>query len=1341
MIFFRKFVFSIVVIMFQLMFLSEMSIGADLDIPGHFNGCFVESPYSTPSHPIFLYRTNNGFVVFEKGKVTYQRIKAIEKKADPLLVDKFIPGKIEVSNTVLTFNENDSNCDLIGKGKLPYNVNYFLSNLPGGKRECDVYASIIMKNVIKGIDVKYYLVGGKLKYDVIVKEKGELNNLKINISGDETLEVVSKKKFKLNNFGFPIEDRISHSYQLIDGDTVDIDVNFEVAANEIKFKAEDFDTNYEMIIDPSLSFSTFVGGSDADYEYTGGISKDAAGNIVVTGRTYSVNFPTTAGVIQINSGGDLDCIVFKLNSTGSALLFCTYIGGSNVDAGYTSLVDQSNGNIFIGGTTGSFNFPVSIGSYQSTYGGSLYDGFVVKLNSNGNVLVKSTFVGVSVQDLIASICFDNTGGIVFVGQTTDNFISTGTGYQNAFGGGPWDVFVGKISNSLTTLSSTTMIGGAGDDHCHSVKVDAIGNIYIMGMTSGSFPVTSGSYSTIYKGGVWDTYCAKFNTNLSQLIFSTYVGSTGNDWVWNSMDIDNSGNMYVTGYTNGANFPTTPGVIQTNYGGGSFDAFVYKLNSLGNSLIYSTYFGANGDDEGWGIALDNNSPIITGCFQGGMQTTPCSYSSLNNGQKDAFVLKLNSNFSSIEYDSYFGGSTNDQGYNVLLDGSDIIIAGSTYSSDFPVTSGCYDSTSNGADDFFVLKLSTASSGALPNAQFSTQSFGCVGKVFNFNNSSMLGVNYSWDFGDGITSTLFQPTHSYNSNGSYSVMLIVENCYGKDTAYQTIQINSIPSPTFTYQDDCNGILFFNADSSALSYNWNFGGLGVSNLDSVNFNFGTVDSATVTLIVSNGAGCSDTLSKLIYLQKKAVASFTATVLPCTYEIFIDPDTTNSTTYNWNVGGSLSQNAGQNFNVTITSIGDVNIELIVGSGGCKDTLIKTVHLDSLPSAQFSVFQTCINPVQFVNNSSFYNNLMWYFGDGDSSNLINPNHQYLQSGSYDVTIIVNDQNGCKDTITKNVNAFNPPIASFSTLNVLCSKDIQLFVDSLSAGNYQWNFNGNQFSNLGQDFIYSFDSAGVYNIELVVDSGGCSDTMSKVIIIDSIPDAKFAVDNDCSNPIQLTNLSSSYNSIKWSFGDNDSSSFDNPTHQYLEDGIYNVSLIVMDSIGCSDTLNIEVNAHSKQVVDLVSVLDSCSGKYRFFVEPDNLANSYLWEFGDGLTSTNVNPEHIYSSLGIFNPLVIINPNAVCSDTISTVLDVTVSENNIPYLPNCFTPNNDGKNDYFEIEGNSFCEYDYYSVYSRWGQLLFKSKSLFEKWDGKKDGFDLPEGIYVIIFEGKKSFISFVTILR
>jgi gliding motility-associated-like protein len=371
----------------------------------------------------------------------------------------------------------------------------------------------------------------------------------------------------------------------------------------------------------------------------------------------------------------------------------------------------------------------------------------------------------------------------------------------------------------------------------------------------------------------------------------------------------------------------------------------------------------------------------------------------------------------------------------------------------------------------------------------------------------------------------------------------------------------------------------------------------------------------------------------------------------------------------------------------------------------------------------------------------MWYFGDGDSSNLINPNHQYLQSGSYDVTIIVNDQNGCKDTITKNVNAFNPPIASFSTLNVLCSKDIQLFVDSLSAGNYQWNFNGNQFSNLGQDFIYSFDSAGVYNIELVVDSGGCSDTMSKVIIIDSIPDAKFAVDNDCSNPIQLTNLSSSYNSIKWSFGDNDSSSFDNPTHQYLEDGIYNVSLIVMDSIGCSDTLNIEVNAHSKQVVDLVSVLDSCSGKYRFFVEPDNLANSYLWEFGDGLTSTNVNPEHIYSSLGIFNPLVIINPNAVCSDTISTVLDVTVSENNIPYLPNCFTPNNDGKNDYFEIEGNSFCEYDYYSVYSRWGQLLFKSKSLFEKWDGKKDGFDLPEGIYVIIFEGKKSFISFVTILR
>jgi len=1496
MVFARKFAFSLLVILFQLIFFSKISRGADMGISGHLLGGFVESPLSTEKDPIFLYRTSNGFVVFEKGKVTYQRVKVVEKKADPLLPFTFNPEKLEISNTVLFFNDVDPRCSLIGIEELPYNVNYFLSNITEGHKECEVYTSIIMKNVNTGIDVKYYFNDGKLKYDVIVNKGGNLADFGIKVIGDEIIDNVNKKSFRLNNYGFPIEDKISHSYQRINGKNVDVDVNFEIRSNEIKFSAENFNPHYALVIDPALNFSTYVGGSADDFEYTGGISKDASGNIVVTGRTLSMNFPTTAGVIQINSNGNLDCIVFKLNSTGTSMLFCTYVGGSNVDAGYTSLIDQSNGDIFIGGTTASPNFPITSGVYQNIYGGNLFDGFVLKLNSTGNTLFKSTFVGNGVQDLIASICFDNSGGIVFVGQTTGNFISTGTGYQNGYGGGPWDVFVGKINNSLSNVSATTMIGGNGDDHCHAVKVDASGNVYIAGMTSGSFPTTSGSYSTSYHGGVWDNYCAKFNSSLSQLLFSTYVGSSGNDWMWNSMEIDNSGNMYVTGYTNGVNFPTTPGVIQPSYGGGFFDAFIYKLNNLGNTLIYSTYFGGVGDDEGWGITLDNNYPLITGCFQMNMITTPCSFSTTNNGAKDAFVLKLNPSFNSIEYDSYFGGSNDEQGYNILIDGSDFVIAGATYSSDFPVTPGCFDGTSNGLNDFFVLKASTSSNGILPIAQFTTNSNGCIGTVFNFNNTSTSGVNYYWDFGDATSSTAFQPSHSYIQIGSYNVMLIVENCSGKDTVYQTIHIDPVPSPSFSYQDSCNGGLILVADSTASSYSWNFGGLGVSNLDSVYFNFGTSDSAIITLVTANSSGCSDTLSKLIYFQKKAVASFTTSVLPCTYEIVIDPDTTNSLIYNWNVGGVALQNSGQVFNVISNSIGSINIDLVVGSGGCKDSLSKSIILDSLPSAQFNVSQTCVNPVQFVNNSSFYNHLVWYFGDGDSSSLVSPNHHYFQNGSYDVTIIVSDLNGCNDTLMKTVNAFNPPTASFSTTSLLCSKSVQLLVDSLGQGIYQWNINGSQFSNLGQDFVFDFDSVGVFNIELIVDSAGCTDTLNKVvtidsipeasfsfitgcdtivdftnssidnvitywdfgdgnsssqinpshyyvndsvytvtliienakgckdtlvqnisyhhppvasflshvppctneisftvdslggtmykwdiggillinngqdfsvnlnsfgyidvvlvvdsagctdtlqesIFVDSIPEAKFVIDKDCGNPIQFTNLSSGFDQVSWNFDDNDSSLANNPTHLFLNNGAYNVSLTVADSNGCKDTFSMLVNAHEKIIAEVLTSLDSCRGEYQFFVNPDSMVSSYLWWFGDGVSSNQNNPTHIYSELGLYNTMVILNSNSICADSIGAILDVKASKFDIPYLPNCFTPNSDGSNDFFEVEGNSLCDYESYSVFSRWGQMLFKSQSLFEKWDGKVDGVDLPEGVYVIIINGKKPYLSFVTILR
>ena len=1145
---------------------------------------FVESPYSTADAPIYFLKTNNGFVVFEKGKVTYQNIKVTKKIEDPVAKGVFIPENINVSNTVVRFDGSNLESQIIGNSKSLFPINYFLSDVPEGNKNRNAFSSILMKDVYDGIDIKYYFQNGLLKYDVIAKAHSDLSLFKMRIEGDDLFSVVDEKTIQLNNFNSPIEDKISYSYQTINSELRNVNVRFQVKDGVIGFIADSLDSNYELVIDPSLLFSSYIGGSNDDYEYTGGISKDNSGNIVVTGRTLSVNFPTTAGSYQTSSAGNIDCVVFKLNATGNTLLFATYIGGASLDAGYTTLVNPITNEIYVGGTTASNFFPTVNGAFQTTYGGGAYDGFVVKLNNSGSLLISSTLVGNSQQDLIASICFDNNYDIVFVGQTTGTFISTGTGFQNFYGGGPWDVFIGKINQSLSSLLFTTMLGGSGDDHCHAVKVDATGNICIMGFTSGSMPVSPGSYDQSYNGGIWDTYCAKMNASLSQNIFCTYIGSSGDDWAWNSIEIDNSGNIYVAGYTNGNNFPTTIGCVQSNYGGGLYDAFIYKLSNTGVSLLNSTYLGSTGDDEGWGIVCDNNEPIVTGTFQNGLIPQPCSFYPNNNGLKDAFYLKLDSTFSSVINSSYFGGQNDDVGNNILLDGTSIIIAGATSSTNFPTSFNAYDKTHNGGSDFFVLKFQAYN--VPPVSQFIADTVVCFGTNILFQNSSTNGQNYLWDFGDNTTSTLFQPIHNYSIPGNYTVALTVDNCISVDVAYLNIEVLESPTAAFSYSIDCNREVTLTADSSALNYLWNLGSFGSSIADSVNFNLGSVDSIVVSLISSNGGTCSDTLSKTI-ISNLPLADFTTTVTPCTHQVLIQPtQSVFNTNYNWTIAGLQSQNNGQDFYITVDSLDSFQIELIALGGGCSDTIIQNIQFDSLPVAQFSTTNLCSNPVQFVNTSSNYQSATWYFGNGDSTTATDP-----------------------------------------------------------------------------------------------------------------------------------------------------------LYQYSNDGNYLVSLIVQNTSGCNDTLASYINVHTAPVVQVVSILDSCSGNFTFQFIPDLLTSNSIWDFGDGTILQNSNYTHYYNNSGIYSVNIIVNPNDACPDTIKTTVEVNEYSQGLQYLPNCFTPNEDSVNDTFELQGAGFCNYMGYSVYNRWGQLLFTTKYIYEKWDGKLNGSELPEGVYVVTLQGENPVSFFITLMR
>ena len=409
----------------------------------------------------------------------------------------------------------------------------------------------------------------------------------------------------------------------------------------------------------ALVYSTYLGGNGQDLGE--GIAVDSAGQAYVTGLTDAPgsSFPGTAGsLIQSTNGGGNDVFVTKLNATGTALVYSTYLGGSGDDHGYGIAVDTA-GHAYVSGstTTSGSGFPGTAGSLiQSTFGGGgIYgDAFVTKLNAAGTALVYSTYLGGSGNDAsYASGIAVDTAGQAYVSGFTD---TPGSGFpgttssliQNANGGGQ-DAFVTKLNAAGTALVYSTYLGGSGTDIGYGIAVDTAGNAYVTGQTntSGSgFPGTAGSLiQSTNAGGPWDLFVTKLNAAGTALVYSTYLGGSGDD-SGRGIAVDTASNAYVTGYTDtpGSGFPGTAGSLIQSTNGGDQDAIVAKLNAAGTALVYSTYLGGSGTEQGNGIAVDTASnAYVTGSTNtpgsGFPGTAGSLIQSTNGGGWDGFVAKI------------------------------------------------------------------------------------------------------------------------------------------------------------------------------------------------------------------------------------------------------------------------------------------------------------------------------------------------------------------------------------------------------------------------------------------------------------------------------------------------------------------------------------------------------------------------------------------------------------------------------------------------------------------------------------------------------------------------------
>ena len=647
----------------------------------------------------------------------------------------------------IRFDEANPTPELMGVERLPGVVNYFIGNDPARWRtNLPTYAGIVYQQLYPGIDLRYDGADGALKGTYIVapgadptrirwqydgaarvwvdEATGDLRVMPGDILPDQGLGLFDPTSDRDAALTAPHPDLLAEkapvAWQTSHGQRVPVTVRYVLfdqdgrsvaqcsspsAQLKIGFALGSYDPTLPLTIDPTLLYSTYLGGSAGDVGT--GIAVDNAGNVYITGRTQSADFPTVNPLYPNQSGG-ADAFVTKLDPTG-AMIYSTYLGGSLGEndwrSWHTGIAVDAAGNAYITGGTHSTDF-LTVNPIQGVHGPTgNADVFVAKLNMAGNALVYSTYLGDSSVDFGRGIAVDSAGNAHVVGEAGSDFPLVNPIYTFPGGG---HAFVAKINAPGNALVYSTYLGD-NETTAQSVAVDSAGNAYVTGFTnSTNFPTLSAIQGAPGGGSYHDAFVTKFNAAGSGLIYSTYLGGSTTDLGYD-ITVDSAGNAYVTGQTDSPNFPTANPLQE--FGGGRSDAFVAKLNPLGSALVFSTYLGGNNDenystnDIGGVTADDAGKAYITGSTCSPDFPTASALQNFISGCY-AFITQFNPAGSALVFSTFLGsqsGSGNSAGTDIALDSQgNIHITGHTTSPDF-LTMRPAQPAYAGAGDAFVAKI--------------------------------------------------------------------------------------------------------------------------------------------------------------------------------------------------------------------------------------------------------------------------------------------------------------------------------------------------------------------------------------------------------------------------------------------------------------------------------------------------------------------------------------------------------------------------------------------------------------------------------------------------------------
>lgn len=1215
--------------------------------------------------------------------------------------------------------------------------NFFLGNdkrkWKGNVRN---YHQVFLRNIYNGIDYEMITAVNRLKYNFHVKANADPANIRLRYEGADRVKLQEGILFVTLSVN-DVQEQKPYAYQLIHGSVKEVKCEYLLRNKILSFNfPEGYNKKYELVIDPILVFAA-QSGSTAD-NFGMSATFDSQGNLYAGGTVYDNGYPATLGAFSGSftgtpNGGTLtDVVITKYNSSGTNLIYSTYFGGSETEIVSSMIVDNNN-NLCFYGATSSTNFPITTGAFDNIFNG-------------GNALL---------------------------------FYNNGTGYVNGT-----DIYIGKFNSTGTSLLGSTYLGGSdndgvnhvnhltqigqnvfefitdslqqnyGDQYRGEIQVDAFNNIYITSSTrSSDFPILNAYDNSL--GGKQDAIVSKLNSSLTQLLFSTYLGGSANE-CGNSLIVNQLQEVYVTGGTCSADFPVTTGANSTSYNGGKSDGFISHFNAAGSGLMHSTFVGTNNYDQSYFIQSDRHNDIyVYGQSLGNMPVVNSGTSTtapFNNPGTHQFITRYDSLLAIKNLSTVFGSSNShmdispsafavDKCDNIYISGWGGNIVGTPQIPiiNMPLVQAT-QSTTDGFD-FYFMGLDANAANQMYGSYFGgnlskehvdggTSRFDPAGRIYQ---SVCAGCWANDDFPvtpGSWPNTPGNPNHSNRCNNG-----VIKLDFQLQLAIATITTNTLAgcSPltvTLTNATPPPG--------SSATFTWD---LGNGNTSSANTNpvvtYTAPGTYTIMLTVEDNQTCNKTDHTKTYITvlPNPAVTLTLTGGQCSNTIMATQTTTGNLSanpYSWNFGNGTGTSSLGSVTYTYPGNGTYTVSLTVTDvNSCTDVKTGTINIFNFAPGAVNSSSLCYGSSTNITATGGTSYTWSPAGSLSNPSIASPLANPLTTTIYTVDILNNAQGyNCGKTLTTQILVLPTPTTGFTYSSNPCGGNVTFLDQSYDdITNWLWTLSPAKTSTLQNPYNF-YKSGGTFTISLqTTNTSGCKSTHDTLLILLNPSPVTISTSTAICRGTSAQLHATGGTAYQWT----PAQTLDFPASP--------------DPIATPPS-----STNYSVIITTTDVVNNDACKYLLIanVSVDFLSNSQISAFASPvIITTGDNSTLVYvgdpGALVTWFPLGSTQPNTgytvvatpdkpttytavaqkgTCEEDVTVHVDAFTAGciDTDAFIPNTFTPNDDGENDVFRVKGLKLDEV-YLTIYNRWGEKVFETNDLTKGWDGKYKGKQADVGVF------------------